>query len=152
MTSRIKLAARSRVTSTLIASFRSYVKRRSRCLTGFAVLSKSKECSASSLGTLGMSDGFHAKMSQFSRRKEVSAPSYAKSRLALITAVLCGSSSRRTMVLVATAEVSCDSEVDSLAGICCWSAGRFFAAWATRTEFLDHSSVLESLIFSASHA
>ena len=85
---------------------------------GFAFLSRSKECSASSLGTPGMSDGFHAKMSQFSRRKEVSAPSYAESRLAPITAVLCGSSSRRTMVLVATASASCDSEVDSLAGIC----------------------------------
>ena len=32
--------------------------------------SRSKECSASSLGTPGLSDGFHAKMSQFSRRKE----------------------------------------------------------------------------------
>ena len=66
-----------------------------------------------------MSDDFHAKMSQFSRRKEVSAPSYAESRLAPITAVLCGLSSRRTMVLVATAGASCDSKVDSLAGICC---------------------------------
>jgi hypothetical protein len=75
-----------------------------------------------------MSDGFHAKMSQFSRRKEVSAPSYAESRLAPITAVLCGSSSQRMMVLVATAGASCDSEVDSLAGIYCWSAKRFFAA------------------------
>ena len=66
-----------------------------------------------------MSDGFHAKMSQFSQRKEVSAPSYTESRLAAITAVLCGSSSRRMMVLVATAGVSYDSEVDSLAGMCC---------------------------------
>ena len=97
-------------------------------MAGFAVLSRSKECSASSLGTPGMSDGFHAKMSQFSQRKEVSAPSYAGSRLAPITAVLCVSSSRRTMVLVATAGTSCDSEVDSLAGMSCWSAERFFAA------------------------
>ena len=86
---------------------------------GLAFMSRSKECSTSSLGTAGMSDGFHEKISQFSRRKEVSAPSYAGSRLAPITAVLCGSSSRRTMVLVATTGVSCDSEVDSLAGICC---------------------------------
>ena len=121
-------------------------------MTGFAFLSRSKECSASSLGTPGMSDGFHAKMSQFSRRKEVSTPSYAESRLAQITAVLCGSSSRRMMVLVATTGVSCDSEVDSLAGICCWSAGRFFASWATRTEFLDRSRVSESSMFLASHA
>ena len=88
-TSLMKSAERSRVTSTLIASFRSCAKRQSRCLTGFAVLSRSKECSASSLGTPGMSDGFHAKMSQFSWRKEVSAPSYAESRLASISAVLC---------------------------------------------------------------
>ena len=88
-------------------------------MTGFTFFFISKECSASSLGTPGMSDGFHAKMSQFSRRKEVSAPSYVESRLAPITVVLCGSSSRRTMVLVATAGVSYDSEVDSLAGICC---------------------------------
>ena len=88
-------------------------------MTGLAFVSWSKECSASSLGTASMPDGFHVKMSQFSRRKEVSAPSYAESRLAPITAVLCGSSSQRTMVLVATASVSCDSEVDSLAGMCC---------------------------------
>ena len=86
---------------------------------GFAFLSRSKECSASSLGTPGLSDGYHAKMSQFSQRKEVSVPSYAESRLALFTAVLCGSSSRRMMVLVAKAGASCDSKVYSLAGICC---------------------------------
>ena len=89
-----------------------------------------------------MSDGFHAKMSQLSRRQEVSTLSYARSRLAPITAVLCGSSSLRTMVLVATAGASYDLEVDSLAGIC----------WATRIEFLDRSRVSESLMFSASHA
>ena len=97
-------------------------------MTGLTFVSRSKECSASSLRTPDMSDGFHVKMSQFSRRKEVSAPSYAESRLAPITVVLCGPSSRRTMVLVATAGASCDSEVDSLAGIGCWSVGTFFAA------------------------
>jgi hypothetical protein len=51
-------------------------------LTGLAFLSRSKECSAASLGTPGMSEGFHAKMSQLSRRKEVSALSYVGSRLA----------------------------------------------------------------------
>jgi hypothetical protein len=119
---------------------------------GLAFVSRSKECSTSSLGIPSMLDGFHAKMSQFSQRKEVSTPSYAGSRLAPITAVLCGSPSRRMMVLVATTGAICDSEVDSLAGICCWSAGRFFAAWATRTEFLDRSRVSESSIFLASHA
>ena len=114
---------------------------------GLAFESRSRECSASSLGTPGMSDGFHSKMSQLSLRKEVSALSYVGSSLAPIMAVLCGSSSLRTLVLVAIAGASCDSEVDSLAGICCWSAGRFFAAWATRTEFLDHSRVSESSMF-----
>ena len=125
---------------------------RSRCLTCLAFESRSKECSAFSLGTPGKLDGFHAKMSELSWRKEVSAISYDGSRLAPITAVLCGSSSRRTMVVVTTADASCDSGVDSLAGIRCWSAGRFFAAWATRTEFLDRSRVSESSIFLASHA
>jgi hypothetical protein len=82
----------------------------------------------------------------------VSAPSYAGSRLAPITVVLCGSSSWRTIVLVATAGASCDSKVDSLARICYWSAGRLFAAWPTRTEFLDHSRVSESSMFLVSHA
>ena len=82
----------------------------------------------------------------------MSAPSYAGSRLAPIMAVLCGSSSQRTMVLVATAGTNYDSEVDSLAGIYFWSTGRFFAAWATSTEFLEHSRVSESLIFLALHA
>jgi len=49
---------------------------------------RSKECSASSLGTPGMSEGFHAKMSQLARRKEVSASSYAESSSAPIKAVV----------------------------------------------------------------
>ena len=53
--------------------------------------------------------------------------------------------------MVAMAGASYDSEVDSLAGICYWSVGRFFAAWATRTEFRDHSRVSESSMFLASH-
>ena len=81
----------------------------------------------------------------------MSALSYAGSRLGPITAVLCSSSSVRTKVLVAMAGASYDSEVNSLEEIYCSSAGRFFANWATRTTFLDHSRVLESLMFSASH-
>jgi hypothetical protein len=98
-----------------------------------------------------MSEGFHVKMSQLSWRKEVGELSYAGSRLAPITAVLCGSSSLKTMALVSTASASCDSKVDSLEGICCGSAERFFTAWATTTAFLDHSRVLESLMFSELH-
>jgi len=55
---------------------------------GLAFESRSRECSASSLETPGMSDGFLAKMFQLSWRKEVSALSYAGSRLAPITVVL----------------------------------------------------------------
>jgi len=57
-------------------------------LTGLAFESRSRECSAFSLETLGMSDGFLAKMFQLFWRKEVSVLSYAGSRLAPITAVL----------------------------------------------------------------
>jgi hypothetical protein len=45
-------------------------------LIGRAVLFTSRVCSASSLGTPGMSDGLHEKMSALSLRKLVSASSY----------------------------------------------------------------------------
>ena len=44
----------------------------------------SKECSATSLGMSGMSEGLHANMSAFVRRKSTSTTSYLGSRLELI--------------------------------------------------------------------
>src|ERR1041384_644141 len=49
-------------------------------LTGRAFGSTRNLCSANSLGTPGMLDGFHAKTSQFSRRKLMSSTSYFGSR------------------------------------------------------------------------
>src|ERR1041385_4593979 len=48
--------------------------------TGLAFGSSCNLCSANSLGTPGISAGFHAKMSQFSRRKLTSSSSYWGSR------------------------------------------------------------------------
>src|SRR3954470_13587945 len=48
--------------------------------TGLAFGSTRNLCSTNTLGTPGMSDGFHAKTSQFSRRKWMSSTSYFGSR------------------------------------------------------------------------
>src|SRR4051812_21997375 len=54
-------AARSRAISSPIASLLSLLKRRRNFLIGFIMGSMLRWCSASSLGTPGMSEGFHAK-------------------------------------------------------------------------------------------
>src|SRR3954471_17905282 len=69
-------AASSLAISCLIAFLFSEEKRLRDSFTGRAFGSTRNLCSANSLGTLGMSDGFHAKMSQFSRRKLMSSNSY----------------------------------------------------------------------------
>ena len=66
---------------------------------GLAVVEKFKECSISSLGTPGMSTGFHANTSTCSHRKLTSVSSYLGSRSALIQAVLDWSSGTRTTSL-----------------------------------------------------
>src|SRR3954471_21703058 len=48
--------------------------------TGLAFGSTRSLCSANSLGTPGISDGFHAKISQFSRRKLMSSNYYLGSK------------------------------------------------------------------------
>ena len=84
---------------------------------GRAFLLRAKECSASSLGTPGMSEGFHAKMSQLARRKEVSTSSYAESRSAPIKAVLSGWSSLRTIAFIWLSGCSWDPNAELLEGI-----------------------------------
>ncbi|KAM3259095.1 hypothetical protein ACQJBY_050719 [Aegilops geniculata] len=74
--SRMNSAARNRATSSPMAFLFSVADRRRYSLTGFTFGSTRKRCSANPLGTPGMSDGFHAKMSQFSRRNWMSASSY----------------------------------------------------------------------------
>ncbi|KAI5013715.1 hypothetical protein ZWY2020_040601 [Hordeum vulgare] len=68
----MKLAASSLATSSPIAFLLCAADRRRRSWTGRAMESTCGRCSANSLGTPGMSQGFHAKMSQFSRRNWVS--------------------------------------------------------------------------------
>src|SRR5664279_6459093 len=76
MTSLMKLAAVSHTISLPIAFRLLGSKHRRPCFTGFAPFLTLSECSASSLGTPGMSDGDHAKMSRCSRRNSTSSPSY----------------------------------------------------------------------------
>jgi hypothetical protein len=51
-------------------------KRRRCCFTGRAPARMSSECSATSLCMSGMSEGLHAKISAFARRKSTSTASY----------------------------------------------------------------------------
>ena len=67
----------------------------------------------------GMSEGFHTKISQLARRKDVSMSSYAESRPAPIWSVLCGSLSIRTVVFVCMSGVSYDPEAESFMWISC---------------------------------
>ena len=63
-------------------------------------------CSASSLGTPGMSEGFHAKMSRFSRMNSMSALSYLGSRLALMLNCLDESPGTKSISLVSSADLN----------------------------------------------
>jgi hypothetical protein len=60
------------------------------------------ECSIRCLGTLGMSAGFHAKMSRLAQRKLMSASSYFGSMPAPMVVVLLLSPVLRSIVLTCT--------------------------------------------------
>src|SRR3954449_9677384 len=77
----MKPASSSRFTSMAVTFRRSSFIGYSVCLTGRSLGSTCNLCSVSSLGTPGMSEGFHAKMSPFSRRNSMSALSYAGVKL-----------------------------------------------------------------------
>jgi hypothetical protein len=62
--------------SSPIALCFSSLNRRRDYLTGRAPARISSECSATSLGMSGMSEGLHAKASTFARRKSTSTASY----------------------------------------------------------------------------
>ena len=98
-------AAKSRATSSPIALRLSSLKRRRNCLTGLNFGSILRVCSASSLSTPGMSEGFHAKMSQFSRMNSMSALSYFGSRLALMLNCLDESPGMKSTSLVSSADL-----------------------------------------------
>jgi hypothetical protein len=63
-------------TSSAMALRFSSSKRRRCCFMGRAPARMSSECSATSLGMPGMSEGLHAKISVFARRKSTSTASY----------------------------------------------------------------------------
>ena len=87
----MNFASLSRLISDSIALRFGSEKRRKGCRIGLARGSRLRGCSASSLGTPGMSAGHHAKISQRSRRNSTSVLSYARSRLAAMDVVFLGS-------------------------------------------------------------
>jgi hypothetical protein len=84
----INLAAKSHVTSVLIASILSQANCHSFCLMGLAVFKTFKECLIRCQGTSNMYVGFHTNTLMLSLRNLTSASSYLGSRLAPIRAVL----------------------------------------------------------------
>jgi hypothetical protein len=90
-------------TSTCTACFLSFANRRSFCLIGHAVLLTSRACSASSLGTPGISDWLHAKLLVLSWRKLVSASCYLGSRSApMVTSLDASGRLRQTLFTTGT--------------------------------------------------
>jgi hypothetical protein len=99
-TSLIEPVARSFASSFLMASLLSGAKHHSRCFFGVALGSTFRQCSISSLGTPGISAGFHTNMSRLALRKLTSAHSYLSPKLPPIKAVLDGSPSCNWMALM----------------------------------------------------
>ena len=99
-------AAKSRATSSPIAFHHSSLNRRRNCLTGLYFGSILRVCSASPLGTPGMSEGFHAKMSRFSWMNSMSALSYLGSKLALMLNCLDESPGVKSTSLVSAADLN----------------------------------------------
>jgi hypothetical protein len=100
-TSLMKPADTRRANSTRMASLLSGVKH-SFCLIGRAWGYSLSLCSASFLGTHGMSAGCHANTSRLSCRNWTSALSYFSSRLELMIAVLRSSKNPRLILLVSS--------------------------------------------------
>src|SRR6185437_8801508 len=80
-------------------------KRRSRCFFGVALGLTFKACSINSLGTPGISAGFHANTSRLALRKLTSSSSYLSPSPAPMMAVLESSPSCNWIVLVPTSPV-----------------------------------------------
>ena len=99
-------AAKSLATSSPIALRLSSLNRRRNCFTGLYLGSTLSVCSASCLGTPGMSEGFHAKMSRFSRMNSMSALSYFGSKLALMLNCLDESLGTKSTSLVSAADLN----------------------------------------------
>ena len=112
-TSRMNLAVVSLRISFPTALHLSIRSRRRPCFTGLASLLTFKECSASFLGTPGMSsDGDQAKISQFSWRNLTSSPSYLSPRPAPMMASFVGSSSESLIFLVSSFGLKLESTLE----------------------------------------
>lgn len=98
----MKPMAWSRSTSDRMKFWHSGAWRRTFCRTGRVSGSTNKRCSITSLGTPDISDGCHAKTSEFAQRKEMSALSYFVVRWPLILMVLAKSLSSDTFLVRAT--------------------------------------------------
>src|ERR1043165_777518 len=105
-------AASSLAISCPIAFLFSEEKRLRDSFTGLAFGSTRNLCSANSLGTPGMSDGFHAKISQFSRRKLMRSTSYFGSKSVAMLVNLSSSEGWIRTLLVSLA----DSNEDDFLG------------------------------------
>ena len=84
----MNLTVKSLWTSSQIILRFSSSKRCKHCFTGLEPARIPKECSATSLDMLGMSEGLHANMSAFAQRKSMSTAFYLGSRLVLIVSTL----------------------------------------------------------------
>src|SRR3954469_17591605 len=102
----MKPAARSLATSSPIALRLSSLNRQRNCFTGLYLGSTLRVCLASCLGIPGMSEGFHAKMSRFSRMNSMSALSYFGSKLALMLNCLDESPGTKSTSLVSSADLN----------------------------------------------
>jgi hypothetical protein len=96
----MKPAVSSFANSFLMASLLSRENRRSCCFLGVAFRSTFRQCLIKSLGTPGISAGFHINMSRLALRKLTSASSYLPFSLALMSAILNESPSYSWMVFM----------------------------------------------------
>src|SRR3954463_12163816 len=112
----MKPAAWSLAIASPIALLLSSEKRLKGCLTGFEPGRMCSLCSASSLGTPGMSCGDHAKMSRFSRRNSTSSLSYLLLSPAPTTTNLVESEGSRATFLLSLADWKIDSSFSLFAG------------------------------------
>jgi len=126
-----KPAASSFASSFLMASRLSGENRRNRCFFGVALGSTFKACSINSLGTPGISTGFHANTSRLALRNLTSSSSY----LSPMMAVLESSPSCSWIVLVPTPLVGLtDDWLGFLEGIDSLSESSLAAASISLTE------------------
>jgi len=128
-------ATSSFTSSFLMASHLSGENRRNRCFFGVALGSTFKACSINSLGTPGISAGFHANTSRLALRKLTSSSSYLSPSPAPMMAVLESSPSCNWIVLVPTSLVGLtDDWLGFLEGIDSLSENSLAAVRISLTE------------------